>query len=405
MALTTKQVARLREAGRYHDARGLYLQISESGARSWLLRFERDGRERMMGLGSAHDFSLEQARERASAARRLLADNVDPIEHRKADRLKRRLDDAKAVSFKECAERYIRSHGAGWRNAKHASQWTSTLATYVYPVMGTFPVSTIDTAIVLKVLEPIWTAKPETAARVRGRVEAVLNWATAREHRQGDNPARWRGHLEKLLPLRAKVRKVEHHAALPYTNLPGFLVELRKREGIGARALEFAILTAARTGEVVGARWDEIDLVTRVWTIPAERMKAGREHRVPLSERAIQILKALPTESEFVFVGSHTHASISNAALLNLLQGMGRTDITVHGFRSTFRNWAAEQTSFPREVAELALAHAIGDAVERAYQRTTLFDKRRKLMDAWSTYCTTPAPKGEVVSIASRSRR
>ena len=275
---------------------------------------------------------------------------------------------------------YIASHSAGWRNAKHAAQWGTTLATYAYPVFGSLPVAAVDTGLVMKALEPIWSTKPETAGRVRGRNESVLDWAKVRGYRDGENPARWKGHLIQLLPSLTKVTKVKHHAAMPYAELPAFLIALRARPAMAARALEFAILTAARTGEVLGARWQEMDLEARIWMVPAERMKAGREHRVPLSDAAVAILKAIYRTGDLVF-------PLSNMALLMLLRRMGHGELTAHGFRSTFRDWASETTNHPRDVVEMALAHAIADKTEAAYRRGDLFEKRRRLMVEWEAYC------------------
>jgi integrase len=294
---------------------------------------------------------------------------------------------------------YVASHRAGWRNPKHAAQWQATLATYAEPVIGDLSVQRIDTALVLKVLEPIWRVKPETAGRVRGRIESILDWAKVRGYRTGENPARWRGHLDKLLPPRSRVRRVEHHASLPYAELPGFLVSLREQAGIAARALEFAILTAARTGEVIGARWGEMDLLDKTWTLPAARMKSGREHRVPLSAHALAILKEMQAhrhaEGAFVFPGSRNGKPLSNMAFLMLLRRMDLGDVTAHGFRSSFRNWAAERTSFPAEVAEMALAHTVSDKTVAAYNRSDLFERRRRLMSAWTTFCTVPEQKAQ----------
>lgn len=386
--LTAVQVTRMRGAGRYADGGGLYLQIGPIGGKAWLFRFMRNGRAREMGLGPFPLVTLSEARVAAAEARKLLLAGTDPIEERKARRDRARLENARALTFKQCADAYITAHAPGWRNAKHADQWRNTLATYAYPVFGDLFVQSVDTALVLKALEPIWTAKTETASRVRGRIEAVLDWATARKYRHGENPARWRGHLDKLLPAKSKVQKVVHHPALPYDAVGAFMVELRKRDGTAARALEFAILTAARTNEVLKARWEEIDLAAKVWTVPAERMKAGREHRVPLSEAAIAVLEAVKVDgADLVFPGAKPGKPLSNMALLKLLDRMGRSDLTAHGFRSTFRDWAADRTTFPREVAESALAHVVSDKVEAAYRRGDLFEKRRKLMDAWATYC------------------
>jgi integrase len=355
-----------------------------------------------MGLGSADLFTLAEARDKALAARRIVAEGIDPIETRRAAHMAARADAAKAMTFKQCAEAYIRSHQAGWRNAKHGAQWTASLQNYVYPVFGDLPVQAIDVALVMKAIEPIWAVKPETAGRVRGRIEAALGWATTRGYRPpGENPARWRGHLENLLPARSKVRRVTHYAALPYTDLATFMAALRRQDGIPARALEFCILTAARTNEVIGARWDEIDLAQRLWTVPPERMKQGREHRVPLSDPALVVVNAMAgiRQGDFIFPGGRAGAKLSNMSMLMLLRRMGRDDVTAHGFRSTFRDWAAESTSYPAEVAEMALAHRVGTAVEQAYRRSDLFDRRRRLMDEWAKFCAAPAKAGEVVPI------
>jgi integrase len=273
------------------------------------------------------------------------------------------------------------------------------LTAYVYPVLGALPVASIDVGLVMRVLEQLWQDKTTTASRVRQRVEAILDWATARGYRQGDNPARWRGHLEKLLPMPRKVAPIEHHPALPYVEMAGFMVELRAQTGIAARALEFSILTAARSGEVLGARWDEINLAERVWIVPASRMKAGKEHKVPLSDTALAIVAKMAElrTGECVFPGRNRSSPLSRTTVFNLLRAMNRGDLTTHGFRSTFRDWAAERTNFPREVAELALAHSVGSEVERAYQRSDLFAKRRQLMQAWSKFCDSPATAGEKV--------
>jgi integrase len=385
----------------YGDGGGLYLRVTEDGARNWVYRFMLDGRPRWMGLGPLSLYGLQEARGKALDARRLRHEGVDPIDARRTARQRVRLEAAKAVTFKQCAANYIGAHRAAWRNAKHASQWEATLATYAEPVIGALPVQAIDTGLVLKVLEPIWTAKPETASRVRGRLESILDFARVRGHRDGENPARWRGHLDKLLPAHSKVRKVAHHAALAYAELPAFWKSLREQEGTAARALEFLILTAARTGEVIGARWNELDLLDKGWTIPAERMKAHKEHRVPLSARALDILENLsalrpahdPADA-YVFPGGKAGAPLSNMAFLMLLRRMGRNDLTAHGFRATFKTWASERTSFQNEIVEAALAHAIGGKVEQAYRRGDLFDKRGRLMQQWATFCIT-APQAQ----------
>src|SRR6266516_2722869 len=393
--------------GMHCDGGGLYLQAvtGASGAirKSWLFRFAENGRERQMGLGSLGSVSLAQARDKAAECRRLRQERIDPIAARDAQRAAAAAENAKTMTFDQCAAGYIAAHRAGWRNTKHASQWQNTLATYVSPVFGKLAVRAIDVGLVIKALEPIWSKKPETASRVRGRIEAVLDWAAARGFRDADNPARWKGRLDKLLPRRSKVRAVRHHAALPYDEIGSFMLGLREREAVAARALEFAILTAARTGEVLGAQWPEIDFKGNVWTVPAGRMKGGREHRIPLSEAALAVLKRMANgrEGDHVFPGDR-RAMLSNMALLTLLRRMGRGDLTAHGFRSTFRDWAAERTNFPNEVVEMALAHAVGNKVEAAYRRSDLFEKRRELMDAWAAYCeNSTTPLGEVVPLQS----
>jgi integrase len=399
-----------RKIGLLADGGGLYLQINPNGA-SWVYRFMLAGKAREMGLGPLALYGLQEARQKALDARRLRHQGIDPIDARLAQRARQRLDAAKATTFGQCASAYITAHRAGWRNAKHAAQWDATLATYAEPIIGALPAQAIDTALVMKVLEqpvdgaPLWQARPETAGRLRGRIESILDWAKVRGYREGENPARWRGHLDHLLPARSKVAKVQHHAALPYAELPSFMTELREQNGTGARALEFAILTAARTGEVIGARWSEMSLRDALWTIPSERMKAGNEHRVPLADRALTILDDLkPSEDAagdgkaFVFAGGKTRRPLSNMALLMLLRRMDRGDLTAHGFRSTFRDWAAERTNFPGEVAEIALAHTVGNKVEASYRRGDLFEKRRRLMDAWAEFCTAaPVEQGKVV--------
>lgn len=398
--LTALQVKSLTRPGRFADGGGLYLQVSPTGTRSWLFRFTRDGKAREMGLGPVGTVSLAEAREKALECRRALHEGLDPIEQRNRLRRAASAEAARSMTFRQAAKAYIEAHQAGWRNAKHASQWTATLEHYAFPIFGDLDVGEVAVGDVLKALEAIWRQKPETAGRVRGRVEAVLDWATARGHRRSENPARWRGHLDKLLPARSKVARVRHHPALPYAEIPGFMLDLANHAGVSRRALEFTILTAARTGEVIGAKVGEIDFGAKVWTIPGARMKAGREHRVPLCGRALEIIETVPNNGEFLFVGAKNRP-LSNMAMLQLLERMGRGDLTVHGFRSTFRDWAAEQTGFPNEVAEAALAHVVSDKTEAAYRRGDLFEKRRRLMSAWAAYCRSPARNkaGNVVSI------
>jgi integrase len=405
IGLTARKVATTNKPGRYADGHGLILQVQSKDSKSWLFRYERGGRERWMGLGPVHTISLADARERALKARRLLLDGIDPLDARKAEKAARALEAARAITFERATRDYFDQHEKSWKNGKHAAQFLTTLETYAFPVLGKLPVAAIDTSLILKVLEPIWPTITETASRVRGRIEAVLNWATVRGYRSGENPARWKGHLAEVLPARGKIAKIEHHAALAFDALPAFAAALRTREGIAARALEFTILTAARTGEVIGATWDEIDLETKTWTVPAGRMKAGKEHRVPLSDRAVELLKALPREDRnpFVFIGSRERSGLSNMAMTTVLRRMGADDITVHGFRSTFRDWAAERSSFPNHVVEMALAHGIENKVEEAYRRGDLFAKRRQLMAAWAKYTSsTPAKAGDNV-VAMRS--
>lgn len=353
-----------------------------------------------MGLGALHTVSLSEARTAATECRKQLQADIDPIEHRRALRATKRLEASKAVTFDQCATSYIAAHRDGWKNAKHASQWQNTLDQYASPVIGKLPVASIDTGHILKILEPIWKDKSETASRLRGRVENILDWATVRGYRQGENPARWRGHLDKTLPKRSKVQEVVHHSALPYEQIGAFMASARERSEMSARALEMLILTATRTGEVIGAKWSEFDLEAASWTIPSERMKAKREHRVPLSKPVMALLKNLPRidGSEFLFPGTRPDRHMSNMACLTLLRRMGWKDITVHGFRSTFRDWAAEQTAYPREVAERALAHTIKDKAEAAYQRRDLFNKRERLMQAWAKFCAAEAVLGSNIA-------
>lgn len=415
--LSARTVEAKRKPGLYGDGGGLYLQIGPSGSKAWLFRFMLRGRAREMGLGSINARSLTEARDEAQACRKLLLQGKDPIDTRDAQDERERLTAAKAITFRECAAAYIEAHKAGWKNGKHGEQWKNTLDTYAAPIIGDLSVQGVDTGLVLRVLQQevddakekkgqLWNVRPETASRVRGRVEAVLDWATARGFRAGENPARWRGHLDKLLPKRSKVKSVEHHAALPYLEVGAFVAQLQEQPGVASRALEFAIVTATRTQEVIGAKWDEIDLARKTWTIPAARMKAHREHRVPLSDRAVKIMEQMSKgkHSDYVFPGGRDDEPLSNAAMLALLKRrMGRADLTVHGFRSTFRDWTAEQSTFPREVAEAALAHVLSDKTEAAYQRGDLFEKRRKLMQAWADYVSRQR-SGAGVSQLSRAR-
>lgn len=399
--LSAVDVAKKSRPGRYGDGGGLWLQVSKWGTKAWLFRFTMKGRAREMGLGDVATFSLKEARERARKARQMVADGIDPIEARKEARAAT-VEDRGRITFAEASARYMKAHASGWRNAKHAEQWQSTLATYAFPVIGELDVAKVTTAHVMQILEPIWTDKTETASRTRGRIERVLDWAKARHFRSGENPARWKGHLNLLLPAPAKVAKVKHHAALPYADLGAFMDRLRALESVSARALEFTILTAVRTGEAIGIQESEIDYANRVWSIPGERMKSGREHRVPLSDRALEILQETPRQADnpFLFPGTRRGRPLSNMAMLELLRGMdGTKGLTVHGFRSTFRDWAAECTNFPREIAEAALAHIVRDKTEAAYQRGDLLEKRRRLMTAWEGFCSAPRQSGDVLQL------
>lgn len=401
--LSAATVSSRKKPGHYGDGGGLYLRVAPGGTKGWIFRFTRASKTRDAGLGSYPTVSLVKARDLAEQCRRLLASGIDPIEARKAERAAANDAAEKARTFAQCAKAYIASHEAGWRNDKHRYQWRATLEHYVYPVFGGLPVGEVKTEHVLKALNPIWTVKPETATRVRGRIEAILNAAKAQGLREGENPATWRGHLDQLLPARSKVRRVEHHAALPYNEVPAFMALLRTEKGITARALEFMVLTATRTMETLGARWDEIDLKARMWTIPAHRIKGGRAHRVPLSVRAITILKEMAEirQNEFVFPGAKQGRPLSQMACLMLLRRMEYGHVTVHGFRSSFRDWASEMTDFQREVAEAALAHVVGDKVEAAYLRGDMLEKRRQLMGTWESYC---APDIRVASVVTTKR-
>ena len=378
--------------GRHGDGRGLFLYVKPSGSRSWVLRYQVQGRRRDLGLGAYPDVSLAMARDRSSEARRLIAEGGDPITKRQQ---------ANPKTFKDAALELIESKRPGWKNAKHAAQWTSTLEAYVFPKFGQVQVAKIETADVIGALTPIWSVKPETANRVRQRIEAVIDYSSALGVRSGDNPARWRGHLDHLLPKPTKVRAVRHHPALAHSGIATFLGDLSGRTGVGARALGFTILTAARSGETRGMTWGEVDLENRIWTIPAERMKVGKEHRVPLSAAAIACLGPRRDDTTLVFESEAKPGKpISDMSMTAVLRRMGRNEITVHGFRSTFRDWAGETTGFPREVIEAALAHGIKDKAEAAYARSDLFDKRRDLMDAWASVATQRGLGANVISIS-----
>lgn len=389
--LTARKVDTIKAPGRHSDGGGLYLNVTESGAKSWLFMFKKTGRRREMGLGSARAVSLARARALASDARRHVASGRDPLAMRAKPT---------TMTFGDAAGALVESMSSSWRNAKHRAQWAMTLKVYGAPLSG-MAAADVTTDDVLGVLKPLWLTKPETASRLRGRIERTLDFAKARGMRSGENPARWRGHLDALLPKRPKLSR-GHHKALPFVTVPEFMGELRKRDGVAPAALEFVILNAARSGEVLGATWNEMDLKARVWTIPAERMKAGRDHRVPLTDRAMEILKAMSRlgTSEFVFPGVKAGRPLSGMALEMVLRRM-KVDATVHGFRSAFRDWAGECTAFPREIAEAALAHLVGDEVERAYRRGDALEKRRSLMEAWTVLCTS-SKRSAVVPFVKR---
>lgn len=400
--LTALGIARARRNGRYGDGGGLYLQV-DGASKSWLFRYKRNGRTRYMGFGPLELVTISDARAKALECRKLLHIGADPIAARDTERAKRQLEQAKSLTFDACVEAYLKSHKAGWRNPKHRQQWENTLKTYASPVLGKLPVGEIDIGLIMKVIEPIWVSKPETASRLRGRVESVLDWAKIRGYRSGENPARWKAHLDHLLPGRNKVREVKHHAALPYVELPAFMTDLRSREGNAAHALEFLILTAVRTGDIIGSnrddappvRWEHINLKSQVWTIP--KTKTNTAHRVPLSTAAVSLLKSLPTDrrpNDVVFPGIRPNEPLSNGSMLRVLDRMSHGDLTVHGFRASFKTWASECTNFGRDVVEAALAHAISDKLEAAYRRGDFFEKRRRLMHAWAEFCTKAARSG-----------
>lgn len=404
--LSALEVGRMKFPGRHPvgGVAGLLLKVSPTGARSWVLRVMIAGKRRDAGLGAYPDVTLAQAREKAREARGLIEQGVDPIARKVSAKSALLAARRAETTFEQATRSFIEAKSREWANAKHAAQWESTLKTYAFPTIGRLSVGDVTLTHVMAILEPIWTTKTETATRVRGRIEAVLDWATVRGYREGENPARWRGHLDKLLAKPTKVAKVAHHAALAVDEIAPFMTALRKREGIAARALEFLVLTGARSGEVRGATWSEIDLNNSVWTVPAGRMKAGREHRVPLSPEAVQLLHALPrfAHTDIVFVAPRGGV-LSDMTLSAVMRRM-EVDAVPHGFRSTFRDWAAERTNYPREVAEMALAHTIESKVEAAYRRGDLFEKRRRMMADWSKFCATAPAPSEVVPINQGKR-
>jgi integrase len=415
--LSSKKVERVKAKGRYADGTlpGLYLQVSERGAKSWLLRYEIDGRKRWMGLGSASVFSLKEARERARLARQKITDKIDPLELRRAERAKQAQAAARTLTFREAAQRYFDGNSAAWTNIRHREAFNSTLAQYVHPIIGNFDVANIETADVLRVLEqPVaaergwpagrfWDVRTKTADRTRRRVALVLDWCSVRGHRPpgAPNPARWKTHLDQVLPAPGDVAQINHHRALPYARVPELMAKLAAHQGSAARALTFTILTVARSNETLGAKWPEFDLDSAIWTVPRERMKSRQEHAVPLSAAVVELLRGLPREGDLVFISARKGAPLSGAAMPQVLERLGYGDVaSPHGFRASFRTWGAECSHFPREVLEHALAHTVGDASERSYARSKLFGKRRLLMAAWSKYATSsPARGAKVVTL------
>jgi integrase len=410
--LTAKKVERATKPGRYPCGlvKGLLLQIAKGGAKSWVLRYELNRRECWMGLGPAAVFTLKQARARALEARRLLADGIDPLATKQAKKQASTLAAARRLTFAEAAQQYFDQHESKWRNASHREQFLSTLKAHVYPVLAGMDVASIDTRDVLRALEPIWKTKSVTADRTRSRVEQVIDWAIVRGHRPpGTNPARWKGHLDQVLPPPRQLAPVEHHAALDYREVPAFMARVRADDNVATRALEFLILTAARTGEVTGAQWSEIDFDNKTWIVPAQRMKSGREHRVPLSPACLDLLRKLPRQGSqgLVFVARQSGAVLNRMALPRVMRRLGQASVTVHGFRSSFSNWCHEQRAHSAHTIEISLAHNVGTEVERAYRRTDMIAKRRQLMEAWAKFCLMPPAKvgkagGDVVALRGR---
>jgi integrase len=400
--LTAKQVEKFQAAGDYCDGGGLWLQVSGKNAKSWIFRFSLRGRSREMGLGSAHKLTLADARDERDKYNKLLRDHTDPIEYRKRQRAEVALADGATITFKEAAAMYCAAHRAGLRNLKSAQQWVATLATYAEPVIGNIAARDVNVGHIHRILEPIWSSKPDTASRLRGRIEAVLDWSRVKGYRDGENPARWKGNLDQLLPKPSKVRKVEHHAALPYAELPELMQKLRQQEGPAARALEFTILCAARVGEVLNATAQEIDHASKVWVVPGERMKGGKEHRVPLGKRALEIARMV--NAGYLFPSRYsTGKPVSDALLRLTLRQLGYDGLTVHGFRATFKTWAMERTRFDNHTIESALAHIAGSKLEQAYMRGDVLEKRRQLMNAWAKFCETPPAKGDDKVVPLRS--
>jgi integrase len=404
--LTDRKIRELKRPGFLSDGGNLYLDAWGLPNKNWVLRYARHGKTHDHGLGSYPQTSLAEARERRDEALRKLRNGTDPIEERRAERLAPKLQRARSMTFRQCADFYIAAHEQSWKNDRHRTQWQQTLESYCYPTLGDLPIQQIDTGLVMRIVQPLWHSKTETSARIRGRVEAILDWAVSAGYRpEGANPARWKGHLQNLLPAKAKIAPTRHHKALHYAELPQFMAELAVQTSIAALALRFTILTACRTGEALGARWDEIDPGNRLWVVPGSRMKGGREHRVPLSEPVLQILetlKKLPA-SPLLFPGDVPTRAVGKNIMAQMLRRAGRNE-TVHGFRSSFSDWCTERTHFPVEAREMALAHRVGDAVQEAYRRTDLLNRRRALMDAWAKFCCTPPAEGQLISLIASDR-
>lgn len=391
--LNALKVAREKTPGVYGDGAGLYMRITPEGSKSWVFRYTLAGKAHWMGLGPVSLYSLAEARQMALEARRLAHQGTDPIEHRKAQRASLALEAAKAMTFNDCRHAYYKAHRAGWRSTRHAMDWDISIQNFVSPTLGALPVAAVDTAMVMRVLEPHWATKTETMSRVRGRIEAILAWATVRGYRSGPNPAQWKNHLDKLLPARAKTQRVEHFASLPYGEAGAFMAKLRAHSGTHILALELVILTAVRSGEALQATWEEFDLGAKVWTIPAAHTKTHKEHRVPLSDAAVAVIGKAQ-----VLRHSNRVFPLGHQRLGKIPRELGY-DVTVHGMRATFRTWAAETTAYPHQVVEMALGHAIGDKVEAAYQRGDLFEKRVRLMDAWARFCASSNETAKVYAL------
>ena len=397
--LTALDVRARSEPGYHPDKDGLYLSISKSGAKSWIFKYDFQGKRHEIGLGSVKAVSLSHARQKTLECRRQILEGINPLLAKIKAKQQSALERARTVTFDECAAAYIKAHKETWKNPKHVQQWENTLETYASPVIGQLSVAGVNTSMIVRILNPIWKSKTVTAIRVRARIERVLDWARVAGYRTGDNPARWKGYLDKMLAAPNKVAKTNHFAALPWPEIATFMTVLRQQQGISARAVEFAILTATRSGEVRCATWSEINTDEAVWTIPAQRMKAGKKHRVPLSAQALSLLKAMPQVNEYIFPGSKEGKPLSDMSLTAVLRRMGRKDITVHGFRSTFRDWCAEFSDFDRTVAEHALAHKLPDKTEAAYQRGDMLGKRAALMTAWADYCDEKQSNSNVISL------